>query len=134
MKSTFTKTDLVKELSAATSLKRKEVRKLLDSLQAVIFREAAKEGGFSLPGICKFDVVRRKERKLRNPQTGETLLMAAHNTLRIRPLRKARMAVTPPPENLITVLKEIKPDILDDFSKAVSFRCPKCGQEIEAPA
>jgi DNA-binding protein HU-beta len=134
MKSSYTKTDLVKELSSAAAMKRREVRKLLDTLQAIIFREAGKEGGFSLPGICKFDVVRRKERKLRNPQTGETLLMAAHDTLRVRALKKARMTVTPPPENLITVLKEIKPDILDDFSKAVSFRCTKCGQEIEAPA
>jgi nucleoid DNA-binding protein/DNA-directed RNA polymerase subunit RPC12/RpoP len=130
----YTKQDLVREIAFTVGITQKKARFVLDALQFIAYREAG-EGGFTIPGICKLDVIRRKERQMRNPQTGEKILMAEHNALRARILKKAKDTVTPTPEGLITYIKdEAKgPQIYDDFSQAVSFRCKKCGQEIEAP-
>ncbi len=130
----YTKQDLVREIAFTVGLTQKKSRFVLDALQFIAYREASNKG-FTVPGLCRMDVIRRKERKMRNPQTGEKILIAAHDALRTRPIKKAKNAVTPPQKNLITYLPSEKkePDIYDDFSKAVSFRCKKCGQEIEAP-
>jgi len=132
---TYTKSRLIRELAFNVGITQKKVHFLLDALQQIAYREA-RDQGITLPGICRLDVIRRKPRKMRNPQTGENILIAEHDTLRVRVLKRAKNAVTPTPENLISVLPSPdrpKPDVLDDFSKAVSFRCKKCGQEIEAP-
>jgi nucleoid DNA-binding protein len=130
---TYHKNHLVRELGVSVGISQKKVRFLLDTLQQIAFRESCKEG-FTVPGLCRFDVIKRKARKVRNPQTGERILIAEHDTLRVRVLKKARNTVTPVPENLITVLPAAPvPEILEDYSKAVSFCCKGCKQEIEAP-
>lgn len=131
-KSTYTKSCLVRELAFNVGITQKKMRFALEALQQIAYREARNDG-ITLPGICRLDVIRRKPRKMRNPQTGENILIAEHDALRIRVLKRARNAVTPPPENLISLLPQEAPKILDDFSQAVSFCCKKCGQEIEAP-
>ena len=132
-KNTYNKTTLVRELAFNTGITQKSARSVLEALRCIAYREASNMG-FTIPGVCRLDVIRRKARKMRNPQTGETFLIAEHDTLRVRVLKKARNAVTPQPENLITVLHEgPSPQIPEDFSKAVSFCCKTCRQEIEAP-
>ncbi len=130
-KNSYNKAILVRELAFSAGVTQKKARFVLEALQLIAYREAASQG-FTVPGICRLDVIRRKPRKMRNPQTGENILIAEHNTLRVRVIKKARNAVTPTPENLITILPPA-PQILDDFTQAVSFCCSKCGQEIEAP-
>ena len=134
-KVTFTKSSLVRELAINAGITQKKTRFLLDALQQITYREASNQG-ITIPGICRLDVIRRKSRKMKNPQTGENILIAEHDTLRVRVLKRARNAVTPPPANLITLLPPegaAAPVIADDFSHAISFCCKKCGQEIEAP-
>jgi len=134
-KATYTKSHLIRELGFNVGITQKKVRVMLAALQEIAYREAALQG-VTLPGICRLDVIRRKSRKMKNPQTGENILIAEHDSLRVRVLKRARNAVTPPPENLITILPQegaAAPKALDDYSQAVSFCCKKCGQEIEAP-
>ena len=132
-KISYNKATLVRELSFSVGITQKKARFVLDALSHIAYREACDQG-FTIPGICKLDVIRRKARKMKNPQTRETILIAEHDTLRVRVLKKARNIVTPPPENLITVLPpETPPPFSEDFSKAVSFCCKACQQEIEAP-
>lgn len=132
-KNTYNKTTLVRELAFNTGITQKSARLVLEALRCIAYREAANQG-FTIPGICRLDVIRRKSRKMKNPQTGETFLIAEHDTLRVRVLKKARNAVTPTPDDLISVIQEPQqPPVLDDFSKAVSFCCKSCHQEIEAP-
>jgi len=137
----YTKNSLVRELAFNVGITQKKARYVLEALQFIVYREARNDG-ITIPGICRLDVIRRKSRKMKNPQTGENILIAEHETLRVRVLKKARNEVTPPPDDLITVLPSVEgtpvasaPDakVIDDFSHAVSFRCKKCGQEIEAP-
>ncbi len=132
-KTSYNKTILVRELAFSTGIPQKKARSVLDALCQIVYREACDQG-ITIPGVCRIDVISRKARKMKNPQTGETILIAEHDSLRVRALKKARNIVTPPPENMVTVLESPeKPRVLDDFSKAVSFCCKKCGQEIEAP-
>ncbi|MFA7172124.1 MAG: HU family DNA-binding protein [Kiritimatiellia bacterium] len=130
----YTKLDLVREIAFTVGLTQKKVRFVLDALQFIAYREAANKG-FTVPGLCRIDVIKRKERQVRNPQTGEKILIAEHDALRSRPIRKAKDAVTPAPEGLLTYLpsEPETPKIYDDFSQAISFKCKNCGQEIEAP-
>ena len=133
-KKSYTKQNLVREIALTVNITQKKARFILDQLQFIAYREAC-NNSFTVPGICKMDIIRRKERKMRNPQTGEKILIAEHDALRIRALKKAKTAITPPQEGLITYLPKEKKalEIFDDFSQAVSFKCKKCGQEIEAP-
>lgn len=133
-KTSYTKASLIRELAASAEITQKKARFILDELTRIAYREAA-DGGFTVPGICHLDVVLRKPRRMKNPQTGETILIGEHRTLRARIVKAARNAVTPPPEDLVTVLPDEGPTQaeLEDFSNAISFCCKKCGQEIEAP-
>ncbi|MDD2459573.1 MAG: HU family DNA-binding protein [Kiritimatiellia bacterium] len=133
-KTSYNKATLIRELAFSAGITQKKARFVLDALTHIAYREAA-DDGFSIPGICRLDVIKRKPRRMKNPQTGETILIAEHNALRVRALKAAREAVTPQPENLVTVLPDEPrvPVELEDFSNAISFRCKKCGQEIEAP-
>jgi len=132
-KNAYNKTALVRELAFSAGITQKSVRMVLEAMQKIAYREACDQG-FTIPGICRLDVIRRKARKMKNPQSGETILIAEHDTLRVRVLKKARDIVTPLPKDLVTVLpKETPPPVIEDFSKAVSFCCKRCHQEIEAP-
>ena len=150
----YTKSRLFKELAYKVGVKKALSRKILDALAEIIYREAA-NGGFVLPGICKFDVVERKARRLRNPRTGEVLVLPAHKALRATLSNIAKRKVAPRPRTI--TLEEYEQSLKQMASGAVaateaapapvpasvpatsaegavSFRCPGCGQEIEAPA
>ena len=150
----YTKSRLFKELAYKVGVKKALSRKILDALAEIIYREAA-NGGFVLPGICKFDVVERKARRLRNPRTGEVLVLPAHKTLRATLSNIAKRKVAPRPRTITleeheqslkqmasgaVAATEAAPVPVPESAPAtsaegaVSFRCPGCGQEIEAPA
>lgn len=89
----YLKADLVTELATAIKISKRKTDALLNLLTEIAYREAP--GGFTVPGICMLDVVHRKERRARVPNTGQQILIGAHDALRVRPLRKAKNAVTP---------------------------------------
>ena len=91
---TYTKSRLIKELAFTAGISQVKSRLVLDALHTIISREAAL-GPFILPGICKFDTAMRKARKMRNPRTGEALLLPAHKVIRLTPAKSLRQAVAP---------------------------------------
>jgi nucleoid DNA-binding protein/DNA-directed RNA polymerase subunit RPC12/RpoP len=144
----YSKNNLIVELSRTASISRRRTEALLEALTQIAYREAPK--GFTVPGICRLDVVHRQARRARNPATGETLLIAEHDALRVRPLRKAKQAVAPAPANLVQVQPDGAPAPAATAAAAnrapapaaaapaaaekfISFRCQNCSQEIEAP-
>jgi len=46
-----------------------------------------KEGRFALAGLGVFEVVKRANRKGRNPRTGEEMTVKAHKAVRYRPAK-----------------------------------------------
>lgn len=113
----YTKSRLFKELAYKVGVKKALSRKILDALAEIIYREAA-NGGFVLPGICKFDVVERKARRLRNPRTGEVLVLPAHKALRATLSNIAKRKVAPRPRTI--TLEEYEQSLKQMASGAVA--------------
>jgi DNA-binding protein HU-beta len=134
----MSKSDLITEIASRTNGTKRQASEFLAVLTEVAYREAA--NGFTIPGICKLEVVDRRPRRCKDPQTGASLLIASRKSLRIRPVKKAKEMVTPKPDDLVTVLEEPEvaaaPAVASvTETKAVqffSFKCPECSLEIEA--
>lgn len=92
----YTKRRLLKELAYKAGIRQELSQKILDALVEIAYREAGNEG-FVLPGLCKFEVVDRKARKIRNPRTGETLIMPPHKALKATLSALAKRTVAPKP-------------------------------------
>ena len=93
---TFTKSRLIKELSWTCQLPQTKIKELMENLLAITKREA--KTTFVIPGLCKFEVVRRKPRKVRNPRTGETFMLPEREALRITAPRSLKMVFAKPVE------------------------------------
>lgn len=94
----FTKTQILGEISAITTLTQKQVASVLEVLQHIIERHVKKGGSgvFVFPGLLKIQVVHKpatKARKGINPFTGlETMFKAkpARNVIKIKALKKLK--------------------------------------------
>src|SRR5690606_22991206 len=89
----LTKTQLISHLADATELPKKKVAEVVDEINAVAYREAKKDHGFTFPGLGKLVVVKRKARTGRNPQTGEPIKIAAKKALKFRIAKQAKDSV-----------------------------------------
>jgi nucleoid DNA-binding protein len=95
----MTKTELLEALSAGSDLTKKQVGQVLDILGEVIGKQLGKKGSgiFILPGLLKIARVSkpaRKAGKKPNPfKPGEMMEVkarAAHNVVKVRPLKKLK--------------------------------------------
>ena len=96
----YTKTEILNEISANTSISKKEVSAVLDELGIIIERHIKKRGvgEFTLPGLLKIKSVVRPARPARknvpNPfKPGETMDVArkpATTRVKILPLKKLK--------------------------------------------
>jgi DNA-binding protein HU-beta len=93
-KKPMTKAQIVNSISEKTGLTKKDVQEVLSAQQELAYKEA--KTGFTIPGIGKLVVQKRKARKGRNPATGETIKIPAKNVLKFRIAKAAKDAITPP--------------------------------------
>ncbi|MDA0323835.1 MAG: HU family DNA-binding protein [Verrucomicrobia bacterium] len=139
-KKSITRKNLARELAARTGKTADEAKRFLEELANIAYDEANSEKGFTIPGLCKIQVVFRKARRGRNPRTGEPILIGARKALKVSAVQKAKDTVTPRPKGLVTSLKITPipiPDVRstrlqpqeEDFA---SFVCPHCDAEVEA--
>ena len=83
-----TKTEILSYIAEDTGLTRKEVSAVLDSLGTLIHKNVKPRsvGMFSLPGLLKIKVVKKKATKARkgiNPFTGEEMMFKAKPARRV---------------------------------------------------
>lgn len=148
---------MVRELASTAGISQSRVTALFSALAEMAYRESV--NGFVIPGICKLKVVRRKECRRWNPVTKQRLLMKAHDVLKIVPLKKAKLAIAPPPADLFQLISNAQPPSpspVEAAAPAVSapnngsvpaaaadqlsglgnivFACPHCGGTIMAEA
>ena len=71
------KTELVAAMAKETNLSKKDVEAGLKSFTDVVADELKKGGKIQLVGFGTFEVSERAAREGRNPQTGETMTIAA---------------------------------------------------------
>lgn len=93
-KKPMTKAQLVTHLAEAADITKVQASTILDTLANTAYKEARR--GFTIPGIGKLVVSKRKARKGRNPQTGEPIRIPAKTVLKFRVAKACKDAVLPP--------------------------------------
>ena len=91
MAKAMTKSQIVSALAEQTGLTKKQVKDLLEAQAELACKQA--KIGFTLPGLGKLIVVKRKARIGRNPATGEQIHIAAKKALKFRVAKAAKDAV-----------------------------------------
>lgn len=87
------KADLVTTLSEKTGVTKKEADAVLKELTVIIQEELAKGQKLSVPNLGSFEVSHRSARTGRNPQTGETLEIAASNNVKFHAAKSLKDAI-----------------------------------------
>lgn len=89
----MTKSQLMKELSAKTSLAKKDVVSFMEQLVKIAYTQVKKNGEFVLPGFGKLVKLDRKARMGRNPATGESIKIPAKKVVKFRVAKVAKEAI-----------------------------------------
>ena len=90
MAKALTKSQIIAKLADQNWMKKKQASAFLESLVKLAYKEAKK--GFTIPGLGKLVVVKRKARMGRNPATGETIQIPAKTVLKFRIAKAAKDA------------------------------------------
>ena len=99
MATQLSKSQLIERMSTGTSLSKRDVKNVMDTLVDVGHKELKKNGLFLVPGFAKFVVVKKpatKARKGINPFTKEEMMFKAkpaRKIVRARPVKAAKDAV-----------------------------------------
>jgi DNA-binding protein HU-beta len=95
----MSKSELIQKVADASSMSKKDVKGVIESLASVGYKELKKSGAFLLPGFAKFVVIKKpatKERQGINPFTKEPTVFKARparKIVRARPVKAAKDAV-----------------------------------------
>jgi DNA-binding protein HU-beta len=95
-KKPLTKTQLVSYLADKFSMTKNASKEILDELTKLAITETKKTGAFTLPGIGKLVLSKRKARTGRNPQTGAPIKIPAKTVTKMRIAKSFKDAVVPP--------------------------------------
>ena len=95
-KKPLTKTQLVSYLAEKFMLTKNSSKEILDELAKLAVAETKKTGSFTMPGIGKLVLSKRKARTGRNPQTGEPIKIPAKTVTKMRIAKAFKDAVVPP--------------------------------------
>jgi len=93
MAKAMTKSQTMAALAEATCLSKKQVGAVVEALVDLAYRQA--KVGFTIPGLGKLVVVKRKARMGRNPATGQPIHIPAKTVLKFRIAKAAKDACTP---------------------------------------
>jgi len=89
------KVQLFRHFAEKFEWKLANAREVFDELAALAERELKKSGEFTLPGMVKLVVQKRKARMGRNPATGEPIKIPAKTVVKARPVKQLKDAVLP---------------------------------------
>lgn len=93
-KKPITKAQMAAHIAEKAGLTKKAANSILDEIAALAYKEAKKNKEFTIPGLGKLVVVRRKARKGRNPATGQVIKIPAKKVLKFRVAKACKDAVT----------------------------------------
>ena len=92
----LTKAQVVTTLSEKLDISKKDVNNFIDTLNDLAYKETKKNGAFTLPGMGKLVLVKRKARMGRNPATGETIKIKAKTVVKFRVAKACKDTIIPP--------------------------------------
>ena len=90
----MTKADLVAAIAKDTKMSKAQVERMLNSFTDRVTKVLKKGDKISLVGFGTFSVSKRKARKGRNPQTGETIKIKAAKLPKFKPGKALKDAVS----------------------------------------
>ena len=102
----LTQSQIITKLSESEGLTKAQVKTFFNSLSALAYKEA--KNGFTLPGLGKMVLVKRKARKGRNPATGETIKIPAKKVVKFRVAKAAKDAIAGIPKTAVPAKKVVK--------------------------
>jgi len=94
-KKPMTKFQIVSHFAEKFEISKKMASAIIDEVAALAVSETKKTGSFTLPGIGKLVLVKRKARMGRNPGTGEVIKIAAKTVVKMRIAKAAKEAIVP---------------------------------------
>ena len=94
-KKPMTKSQIVSHFAGKFELAKKAASEIIEEVAALAVSETKKTGSFTLPGIGKLVLVKRKARMGRNPATGEPIKIPAKTVVRMRVAKAAKEAIVP---------------------------------------
>lgn len=80
----MTKADLVTNIATKSGMTKAAAERTLNALLESVQEELCKGGKLTLSGFGTFAVEHRKERKGRNPRTGQVITIKASKTVKFR--------------------------------------------------
>ncbi len=89
----MSKSALISHLAETNEMTRKQVIAFMDTLVDTAYKQA--KNGFTLPGVGKLVLVKRKARMGRNPATGEKIKIPAKKVVKFRIAKAAKDAILP---------------------------------------
>jgi len=94
-KKPLTKAQIVSHFAEKFELSKKNAASFVDEVAALAIAETKKAGSFTLPGIGKLVLSKRKARVGRNPATGEEIKIPAKTVVKMRIAKACKDAIVP---------------------------------------
>ncbi len=94
-KKPMTKGQIVTRVAEEFELPRKKAAAIIDGIASLAVSETKKAGSFTLPGVGKLVLQKRKARTGRNPATGEAIKIPAKTVVKMRIAKAAKDALVP---------------------------------------
>jgi DNA-binding protein HU-beta len=92
-----TKSGIMAALAAAAGISKVQAVAVYDQLLAMAYEGARQnEKGWVIPGLGKLLIKKQAKRKVRNPQTGDTIVKPACKVAKFRLAKAAKDALVPP--------------------------------------
>jgi DNA-binding protein HU-beta len=95
-KKPLTKSQVVSHFAGKFEVSKKTAVAIIEEVAALAIAETKKAGSFTLPGIGKLVLSRRKARKGFNPATGERINIPAKTVVKMRLAKACKEAIVPP--------------------------------------
>lgn len=95
-KKPLSKSQIVAHFAGKFDLSKKTAGLIIDEVAALAVAETKKTGSFTLPGIGKLVLSKRKARMGRNPATGEQIKIPAKTVVKMRIAKACKDAIFPP--------------------------------------
>ncbi len=89
----MTKSQIVSHFAGKFDLTKKTASEIIDEVAVLAISETKKAGSFTLPGIGKLVMVKRKARMGRNPATGEAIKIPAKTVVKMRVAKAAKDSI-----------------------------------------
>jgi len=94
-KKPMTKSQIVTHFAEKFELSKKTSGIIIEEVARLAIAETKKTGSFTVPGIGKLVLVKRKARMGRNPATGKAIKIPAKTVVKMRIAKAAKEAIVP---------------------------------------